>query len=265
MGILNVTPDSFSDGGRYLDPGLAVDHALKMIDEGADIIDVGGESTRPKGKAYGEGAAAVSTDEEIERTIPVVRRLVAQTRTPVSIDTWKATVAARALDEGAVIVNDISGLSFDPEMAGVVGRHKATAVLMHIQGTPATMQVNPVYKDLLGEVKGHLSSAVKRARGEGVEQIIVDPGIGFGKTLQHNLELIRRLGELRELGCPILIGPSRKSFIGAILDLPVEERLEGTLAACVASVLNGAQIVRVHDVRPARRAMLIADAIWMAE
>jgi dihydropteroate synthase len=207
---------------------------------------------------------AVSAEEEMRRTIPVIKGLTAQTRVPVSIDTWKASVAGRALDAGAVIVNDISGFSFDPAMAATVGSHKATAVLMHIKGTPATMQESPVYEDLLGEVKATLRSAVAKARAEVVDQVIVDPGIGFGKTVGHNLELIGRLGELSELGCPILIGPSRKSFLGAILDLPVEERLEGSLAACVAAILNGAHIIRVHDVQPARRAAMIADAIRSA-
>jgi dihydropteroate synthase len=264
MGILNVTPDSFSDGGRYLDADHAVDHALQMIGEGADFIDVGGESTRPKGQAYGAGAEPVSVQEELDRTIPVIRRLSTQTSVPISIDTWKAPVAARALDAGAVIVNDISGLTFDPGMAATVGLHKATAVLMHIKGTPTTMQANPVYDDLLGEIKAVLSSAVRRAREEGVAQVILDPGIGFGKSVQHNFELIRRLHEFTDLGCPILVGPSRKSFLGAVLDLPVGERLEGTLAACVASVLSGAHIIRVHDVQPVKRAVMVADAIRSA-
>jgi len=264
MGVLNITPDSFSDGGRYLDPDRAVEYGLRMVEDGADIIDIGGESTRPKGNAYGLGAETVSVDEELKRTIPVIRELAARTTVPISIDTYKASVAARGIEAGAVIVNDISGFGFDDAMASTVGLNKATAVLMHIKGTPATMQTNPVYKDLLGEVKSYLSSAVTRAKDAGVLQVVVDPGIGFGKTVSHNLELIKRLSEFNDLGCPILIGPSRKSFLGAILDLPVEERLEGTLAACVVSILNGAHIIRVHDVKAAKRAATIADAIRSA-
>ena len=261
MGVLNVTPDSFSDGGRFLDPSTAVRHGLDMIEAGADFLDVGGESTRPKSQAYGEGADDVPVDEEIRRVIPVIERLARQTSIPISIDTHKATVADQALRAGAVIVNDISGLTFDAGMPHVVANHRASAVLMHIKGTPKTMQQNPHYDDLFGEVLGTLQRSLDRGIAAGVEQLIVDPGIGFGKRQVDNVQLIAGLSRLKQLGYPILIGPSRKSFIGTILDLPIDQRLEGTLAAVVASILNGANIIRVHDVKEARRAALVADAV----
>lgn len=261
MGVLNVTPDSFSDGGRYLDVDAAVRHGLDMIEAGADFLDVGGESTRPKSQAYGDGAVEVSADEEIRRVLPVIEKLAHQTSIPISIDTFKAAVADRAMEAGAVIVNDISGFTFDEHMPGVVAKHHASAVLMHIKGTPKTMQMDPHYDDLFGEIIGTLQRGIDRGINAGVEQMMVDPGIGFGKRQVDNVQLIAGLSRFKQLGYPILIGPSRKSFIGAILDLPVEERLEGTLAAVVACVLNGANIVRVHDVKEARRAALVADAI----
>jgi len=261
IGVLNVTPDSFSDGGRYVDPDRAVDHALGMIEEGADIVDVGGESTRPKSVAYGEGAEPVPVEEEVRRVIPVIKNLVRQTNVPVSIDTFKSAVASRALDEGAVIVNDVSGFAFDAEMPHVVAERGASAILMHIKGTPKTMQQNPTYDDLFGEVIAYLSAGLRKGEEQGIHQLIVDPGIGFGKTVEHNLRLIKGLNRLKDLGYPVLVGPSRKSFIGTILDLPVEERLEGTLAACVASILHGANMLRVHDVRAAKRAATMIDAL----
>lgn len=261
MGVLNVTPDSFSDGGRYLDLDAAVRHGLEMIEEGADFLDVGGESTRPKSEAYGEGADSVSPEEEIRRVVPVIEKLARHTSIPISVDTYKAVVADQALQAGALIVNDISGFIFDADMPGVVARHHASAVLMHIKGTPKTMQQNPHYDDLYGEITGTLQRGLDRGTEAGVDQMIVDPGIGFGKRQIDNLHLIAGLSHFKCLGRPILIGPSRKSFIGAILNLPVEERLEGTLAAVVACILNGANIVRVHDVKEARRAALVADAI----
>ncbi len=264
MGILNVTPDSFSDGGTYASPDRAVDHALAMIDEGADLIDIGGESTRPRGTAYGEGAEPVSEGEEIRRVLPVIERLARRTEVPLSIDTYKSGVARRALEAGAVMVNDISGFRFDPGMAGVVAAAGASAVVMHIRGTPQTMQQQPVYADLLGEVTASLRESIRFGEEHGVEQMLVDPGIGFGKTLEHNLRLIRGLGAFRSLGAPILVGPSRKSFIGTLLNAGVGERLEGSLAATVACVLYGANVVRVHDVREAKRAVVIADAILRA-
>ncbi|HAF70698.1 MAG: Dihydropteroate synthase [Acetothermia bacterium 64_32] len=254
MGILNVTPDSFSDGGRFLSPDAAVERALVMEGEGADIIDIGGESSRP-------GAEPVSVEEELGRVLPVLERLRGRLRIPISIDTTKAEVAEAALRAGASIVNDISALRFDPAMAPLVAEFGAGLVLMHMLGTPKTMQQSPHYDDVVREVRGFLAERAQYAQSQGIprEAIAVDPGIGFGKTVEHNLELLRRLPELVELGFPVLVGPSRKSFIGAILDLPVEERLEGTLAACAVAVVRGADILRVHDVRQVRRA---ADLAW---
>lgn len=261
MGVLNVTPDSFSDGGRFYGTDKAVQHALTMVEEGADIIDVGGESTRPKSQAYGEGAETVSVDEELRRVLPVIEQLIPLTSIPISIDTYKSAVAERALQAGAVIVNDISGFTFDLEMAAVVAKAGASAVLMHIKGTPKTMQENPHYDDLFGEIIEFLRQSLLLGEGVGIQQMIIDPGIGFGKRQIDNLQLIAGLSRFKSLGCPILIGPSRKTFIGTILNLPVEERLEGTLAAVVACILNGANIIRVHDVKEAKRAAMIADAV----
>jgi dihydropteroate synthase len=264
MGVLNVTPDSFSDGGRFRDPRDAVAHALGMIEEGADFIDVGGESTRPRSTAYGPGASPVSAEEECGRVLPVITELARATDVPISIDTTKSVVARQAFDAGAVMVNDISGFTFDTQMPAVVAAAGASAVLMHIRGTPGTMQQNPAYADLFGEIHAWLASAVGRARSAGISQILVDVGIGFGKTLSHNLQLIQGLRRFLNLGCPILVGPSRKSFIGSILDVPVTDRLEGTLAAVVACIMAGAHVVRVHDVRAVKRAALVTDAILRA-
>jgi dihydropteroate synthase len=249
-----VTPDSFSDGGRYFTLDLALEHALKMIEDGADIIDVGGESTRP-------GSDPVPIEEELRRVIPVIKELAKRTKVPISIDTYKSEVARQALDNGALIVNDISGLRFDEKMAEVVAEYKASVVLMHIKGTPKTMQQNPEYKDVISEIYSYLSESVDLALSAGIKQIIVDPGIGFGKRLIDNLEIIRRLREFKSLGYPILIGVSRKSFIGNILNLPVDQRLEGTAGAVAISVWNGANIVRVHDVKEMVRVVRIVDAI----
>jgi len=253
MGILNVTPDSFSDGGRFLSPDAAVKRALIMEKEGADIIDVGGESSRP-------GAEPVPVEEELRRVIPVLERLRGKLRIPISIDTTKAEVAEAALRAGASIVNDTSALRFDPAMASVVAEFGAGLVLMHMLGTPKTMQQAPHYEDVVREVRDFLAERALYAQSQGIprEAIAVDPGIGFGKTVEHNLELLRRLPELVEFGFPVLVGPSRKSFIGAILGLGVEERLEGTLAACAVAVVRGADILRVHDVREVRRAADLA-------
>ncbi len=254
MGILNVTPDSFSDGGKFLDHQSAVEHALRMVEEGADFIDIGGESSRP-------GSDPISIEEEIRRTVPVIESIASRVSVPISIDTYKSEVARRALEAGATIVNDISAMTMDEQMPEVVARHNATVILMHMKGMPKTMQIEPSYINVVDEVKEYLADRIKLARSFGIEQIIVDPGIGFGKTLQHNLELIKRLSVFRQLGVPVLVGPSRKSFIGTILDLPVEERLEGTAAAVSACVLNGAHIVRVHDVRAMVRVVKVADAL----
>lgn len=261
MGILNVTPDSFSDGGKFLASEAALEHALQMVEDGADIIDVGGESTRPKSNAYGEGAEAISLDDELQRVIPVIEKLAKHTDVPISIDTYKSEVAREALKAGASIVNDISGFTFDEAMPSVVAAAGASAVVMHIQGTPKTMQVNPVYSDLMGDVIRFLRDSIEKGRRAGIKQLMIDPGIGFGKRLEHNLQLMGRLNEFKVLGCPILVGPSRKSFIGAILDVPVSERREGSLAAAVACILNGAHVLRVHDVKETKRAAMIADAI----
>ncbi len=244
MGIVNVTPDSFYDGGKYHEREAAIKHGLELAEQGADILDVGGESTRP-------GSEKVSLEEELSRVIPVIQTLAEKTHLPISIDTQKAEVARRALAAGAKIVNDISALGADPEMAGVVARHEAALVLMHIQGTPQNMQQNPGYQDLWSEVIAFLSQRMDQAIAEGVDEnkIILDPGIGFGKTVDHNLELIRDLFRLRSLGRPILLGSSNKSFIGKILDREEDQRTEGTAASVVAGILSGAHIIRVHDVK----------------
>jgi dihydropteroate synthase len=264
MGILNVTPDSFSDGGKFLDPLVAADRALQMAADGADFIDVGGESTRPRGRSYGQGAAAVDADEELRRILPVIRSVASQTDVPISVDTYKASVARIALEAGAVMVNDITGFHADPEMARTVADRRASAALMHIRGNPQTMQLEPAYKDLFGEISTYLHEGIEYATRAGVRQLLVDPGIGFGKTLEHNLRLLGGLSRFAVLGYPILVGPSRKSFLGTILSLPIEERLEGTLASVVAAILHGAHVVRVHDVKEAKRAALVADAIKKA-
>jgi dihydropteroate synthase len=264
MGILNVTPDSFSDGGRFLDPARAVEHALKMAEDGADIIDIGGESTRPRGTTYGSGAEPVSAEEENARILPIIKSVTSQLDVPVSVDTTKAEVAERALDAGAVMINDISGLRFDARMPGVVGRAGASLAVMHTRAAPSHMPADPVYADLFGEISAYLAESVAIAQHEGITQIMVDPGIGFGKNTRHNLRLVAGVGRFAGLGCPILIGPSRKAFIGHTTGLPVEERMEGTLAAVVAAVLAGAHVVRVHDVLQVRRALLVADALRRA-
>jgi dihydropteroate synthase len=254
MGILNVTPDSFSDGGLYLETKKAVERGLQLAEEGADIIDIGGESTRP-------GSQPVTDELEIERVVPVIERLAREAKTPLSIDTCKAGVAEAALQAGASIVNDISGMTFDPQMIDIVERHAATVVMMHIKGTPRTMQQNPQYDNVVREVYEFLSAQLSKARDHGIRQIILDPGIGFGKDLVHNLDLIKGLETFSLLGCPVLVGPSRKSFIGKLLDLPVEDRLEGTAAAVTACILHGANIVRVHDVKQMKRVACVADAL----
>lgn len=257
MGILNVTKDSFSDGGLYDKTEKAVIRALEMKEEGADIIDIGGESTRP-------GATPCTVKEELKRVLPVVKRLIKEKiDLPISIDTYKSEVAKACLEEGAHIINDISGLRFDEKMGEVVASYKAAVVLMHIQGTPQTMQENPQYKCVVSEIIAYLRERINEAISFGIdkEKIIIDPGIGFGKTVEHNLEILNKLREFKSLGRPILIGTSRKSFIGKILDLPVEERLEGTAATVAISILNGANIIRVHDVKAMKRVAKMIDAI----
>jgi len=256
MGAINITPDSFSDGGLYLQPERAVDLALEMVAQGADIIDIGGESTRP-------GSRGVDAEEELRRIIPVIRGITAQTDTLLSVDTRKARVAREALEAGCQIVNDVTALRFDSEMARVAARHGAVIVLMHMRGTPETMQRDIRYESLISEIIAYLRESIGLAEKAGIdrERIVIDPGIGFGKTVDHNLAVIKHLYQFRILGQPILIGTSRKSFIGKILDLEVGQREEGTLASVVASILHGAHIVRVHNVRNAVRAARIADAV----
>ncbi len=256
MGILNVTPDSFSDGGAYPGPDAAAARGEEMVVEGADIIDVGGESTRP-------GAPAVPEDAELDRVVPAVRALRKRTDALISVDTTKAAVAREALAAGADIINDVSALRFDPRMAEVVAASGAPVVLMHMRGTPETMQSSPVYRDLFGEIAAFLAERLEAARAAGIaaEKIIVDPGIGFGKTAEDNLALIDGLGFLEALDRPVLVGASRKRFIGGTLGLPPGERLEGSLAAAVLSIARGAHILRAHDVRSTRRAADMADAI----
>ncbi len=264
MGIVNVTPDSFSDGGRFLDPREAVAQGLRLAAEGADIIDVGGESTRPF-------AERVSTDEEIRRVVPVIAELAEKTRIPISIDTSKTAVARRALEAGAAMVNDISALKSDANLAALAAEFGAPVILMHMRGEPRTMQVAPHYDDLVGEIYAFLRQAVDVAESQGIrrERLIVDPGIGFGKTPEHNLQLIRRLADFAGLGLPLLVGPSRKSFIRRLVkpegdkdispDWPVVET--GTQAAVAASIFNGAHIVRVHDVANTVATVKVVDAI----
>ncbi|HEY7318305.1 MAG TPA: dihydropteroate synthase [Candidatus Binatia bacterium] len=256
MGVINVTPDSFYDGGKRLDPDRAVADGIGLVKAGAEVLDIGGESTRP-------GAQPVSLEEELQRVVPVIRGLRRQVNVPISIDTYKAQVAGAALSEGADIVNDISALRFDPQMALLVAAEKVPVVLMHMQGTPRTMQAEPCYNDVLREVREFLAAQIDFAIEAGVERrnIIIDPGIGFGKTLEHNLALLRGLPTLATLGQPLLVGASRKAFIGKILGLEPDERLEGSLAAAIAAVFGGAHIVRVHDVKETRRAIRVADAI----
>ncbi len=257
MGILNVTPDSFTDGGRFFAKDAAIERGLGMVEDGADIIDIGGESTRP-------GSDVVGIDEEIRRTIPVIEELVRRTRIPISIDTYKACVAERALGAGASIVNDISGLRFDTGMPKLVARSGIPVIVMHIKGTPKDMQVNPVYEALIPEIIDYLRMSMRIAIDAGVneDRLILDPGIGFGKTFQHNLEILKNLHEFTLLGKPLAVGPSRKAFLGKILNNATpSERLEGTAAAVAVSIINGADMVRVHDVKEMAKVAKVADAI----
>jgi dihydropteroate synthase len=256
MGILNVTPDSFSDGGRFLDPARAIDQAAELFARGADILDIGGESTRP-------GAATVSIEDELQRVLPVIERVAKKADGPISVDTTRAEIARRALDLGAVIVNDISGLTFDSKMPLVCAEAKAGVICMHIQGTPATMQLNPQYDDVVAEVASHLSSRLDALEQAGIapERIVVDPGIGFGKAAQHNLDLLRNVGQIRSLGRPVLIGHSRKRFLGKLLGRPLDELLAGTVGVSIALAIKGVDILRVHDVQAVKDALLAFHAI----
>lgn len=256
MGILNVTPDSFSDGGNFFDPEKAIARGIQMMEQGADIIDIGAESTRP-------GAEVLPEAAELDRLLPVLEGLVNEVDVPLSVDTYKSGVAEAALKSGAHLINDISGLRFDAKMKTVAAKYNVPVVLMHIKGEPKNMQQNPTYVDLMGEIFQYLAESILLAEEAGIDRdkIIIDPGIGFGKRLHDNYEILRRLSEFKDLGCPILVGPSRKSFIGNVLNLPPEERLEGTAAAVAMAIQNGAHIVRVHDVKEIARVCRIADLV----
>ena len=257
MGILNITPDSFSDGGRHFDRATAVEQGFRMVEDGADIIDIGGESTRP-------GSEPVSVDEELRRTIPVIEELAKRISVPLSIDTYKAEVAQKALEAGASIINDISGLRFDPEMPKVVAKFNVPVVMMHIKGKPKDMQQNPVYEALIPEIMDYFRISIRLAKKFGIREdlMVLDPGIGFGKTFDHNLELLNNLEQLTLLEKPLLIGPSRKAFIGKILgETAATERLEGTAAAVAVSIMKGANIIRVHDVKEMAKVARVVDAI----
>jgi dihydropteroate synthase len=264
MGVVNVTPDSFSDGGRFFAAADAIRQARSLVAAGADIIDIGGESTRPY-------ADDVTAEEEIDRVVPVIEGLAGKINTPISIDTTKAVVAEAAIAAGASIINDVGALRLDPGLAKVAARHALPVILMHMQGLPRTMQLKPTYTDVVEDVKRFLGEAIQRAQAAGIERgkLIIDPGIGFGKTIAHNLSLLRGLAALAELNAPILVGPSRKTFIRKLLaDPPAKELaadcpevITGTQAAVAAAILNGAHIVRVHDVAATRSTVKIMDAI----
>lgn len=256
MGVINITPDSFSDGGSYLDKDKAVERGLELFSEGSDIIDIGGESSRP-------GSDPISKEEEMRRVVPVISELRKRIDTLISVDTTKSEVAQAALDAGADIINDISSFRFDPRMMTLVAQKEIPVILMHMKGNPKTMQINPHYQDLLKEVKEFLNERLEEAQAQGIkkEKIIIDPGIGFGKKLKDNLILINNLHFLEEFNRPILVGISRKSFIGKILNLPPQERLEGTIASAILSHIHGAHILRIHDVEAVKRAILVAEAI----
>lgn len=256
MGILNVTPDSFSDGGTFEKPRLAIEHALKMEKDGADIIDIGGESSRP-------GSRPISCEEETERIIPVILGIRKHSTIPISIDTTKSKVAEQAVKAGAQMINDISAGRFDPQIFSVAAKEDIPICLMHMKGTPKDMQKNPFYEDLMGEIKSFLLEAINNAIKAGVnpDKIVVDPGIGFGKTAEDNVTILKELSFLKSLNKPILIGPSRKSFIGKLLGLEVNDRLEATLATLSAAYKNGASILRVHDVGAARRYLSMSQIL----
>ncbi|MBU0605256.1 MAG: dihydropteroate synthase [Candidatus Omnitrophica bacterium] len=257
MGILNVTPDSFSDGGRFFDSKKAVRHSLAMVNDGADIIDVGGESTRP-------GSRGISAGEELRRVIPVIKALAKRSRVPISIDTMKSEVADEAIRAGATIVNDVSGLKYDNKMASVAAKHDVSLIIMHMRGTPRNMQLSPRYRDTVRDIISDLRLAISKAVKAGVDsrKIVIDPGIGFGKTLRHNLEILNRLEEFKELKAPICIGTSRKSFIGRVLGVEDPgERIIGTVATCVIALMKGARLIRVHEVKEALQAVRMTESV----
>lgn len=253
IGILNITPDSFSDGGLFLDKENAFRHAIQIVRDGADIIDIGGESSRP-------GSEPISVKEELNRVLPVIKGLAKKITVPISIDTYKQEVAEECIKAGACMINDITGLR-NQEMINVAVKYNVPVIIMHMQGMPKTMQKAPKYKNVVKDIMQFLKKQINIAEKKGIKDIIIDPGIGFGKTTLHNFEIIRNLKQFKKLGRPILIGPSRKSFLGNITGLPVNQRLEATLAAVTACVMNGANIVRVHDVKECKRAVMIADVI----
>lgn len=257
MGILNVTPDSFSDGGQFLDPEKAIEHGLRMVEQGADIIDIGGESSRP-------GSEPITVEEELRRILPVIKGLRKQTDCFLSVDTTKASVAKQALDEGVDIINDISAGRFDPEILPLAKKYNASVVLMHMKGQPKTMQINPDYENLLEEIGQFFTERINEAQKLGFDscQLIIDPGIGFGKRLNHNLLLLNYLDYFQRFHVPLLIGVSRKSFIGEITTQPPENRLAGTIGACLAAIFRGAHILRVHDVQPVKEAVQVAEKIF---
>jgi dihydropteroate synthase len=256
MGVLNVTPDSFSDGGQFRDPGLAADRAFALVGEGADIIDIGGESTRP-------GAIPVDLPEELSRVLPVIERVARGTTVPISIDTTKAEVARRALDAGAVIVNDVSALTADPVMPAICARWQSGVICMHMQGTPQTMQLAPSYGNVVGEISDYLALRIAALEERGIprQRVVVDPGIGFGKTADNNLAILRSVRRFRSLGRPVLIGHSRKGFLQKLLGRPTDEVLAGTLGVAIALTVLGADLLRVHDVRAVRNALAAFGAI----
>lgn len=259
MGVLNITPDSFSDGGKFMKLDAAVAHAKQMEADGVDFIDIGGQSTRP-------GAMEVSLDEELKRVVPVIKALAGQTRIPISVDTYRSQVADEALAAGALIVNDISAFNFDKSMADVIAAHDATAVAMHIKGTPKDMQQNPQYENLMAEIIQYFENAAWKANVAGIRQLIFDPGIGFGKTVEHNLRILKHLSEMKRLDTPIMIGVSRKSMIAKLLNNEdVNDRHEGTITLNAIGVLNGAHIIRVHDSKEGVRTAKILDAFRKAE
>ncbi len=259
MGILNITPDSFSDGGKFVEFDKALSHAIKMAEDGADIIDIGGESSRP-------GAAPVNADAEASRVVPLIEKLSTIVRVPISIDTYKAKVARLALDAGAFMVNDISGLRMDKGMLPLVAERKVPVVIMHMQGTPQNMQENPQYESLISEISAFFRERIKLCLDAGVSpnKIIIDPGIGFGKTVDHNLQIMKHLSEFRSLGYPLMVGTSRKSFIGNVLGVPVDERLEGTAATVAFAIIQGVEILRVHDVKQMVQVARMTDAMMKA-
>ena len=257
MGILNVTPDSFSDGGRFFDSKKAVRHSLTMVDDGADVIDVGGESTRP-------GSRGISAGEELRRVIPVIKVLAKRSRVPISIDTMKSEVAEEAIRAGATILNDVSGLKHDNKMASVAAKHDVSLIIMHMRGTPGNMQLSPRYRDAVRDIISDLRLAISKAVKAGVDRrkIVIDPGIGFGKTLRHNLEILNRLEEFKELKAPMCIGTSRKSFIGRVLGVEDPgERIIGTVATCVIALMKGARLIRVHEVKEALQAVRMTESV----